>query len=611
MRIFDFLKKKAKPLKNPSDKYIMPKIQPTKQIASGVLLGKVITDKVDLDVSTFDSLKIRFIAFDVETTGLNATSDRIVELGAVCFENEVPVRSFGTLINPGREIPPAASKVNHITNAMLKTSPGEEKVYQGFIKFIGDAAYGKVIMCAHNARFDFSFLSNTLSRIGINAQFKYVDTLSLARCYIPGLENYQQCTIAACMGLNNDSAHRAENDARICGKILCNILERAEKTVEKEKRKIENSTPTQEELEICAYIQKGLSDRGADVSWLRFRKNRSNYVDVTCLYTCFRFKNTKKGKYIIVSENAAKGTKLPVESCTISEGGTDFRRVYFNSPYDLEPFMDCFFKSFNNNYQSMQEYISHSNFARHEAEESIRTQKSLSDNDVQDLLAIVSSRQYSETLLNVKVDPIITRSDVIIHAVHNRCPLENIKNLHNSDMGFAAGFEYWEKGETARKEGRAYEAIEFFDKARYNGYEAPALYESYAKTYRKLKDYDNEIDIIEEFLTRNTYGEDGVFKARRDKAISLLYKKQQTEYAIAEKVTAKAQKKHEKQMAASSPKQPKGKTIIQLTDDGTVVREYETITAAANEVGISTKSIRNAAQGVQRHAGNYCWKYKD
>lgn len=611
MGFFDFFIKKTKPLEKLLDKSMMPEIQPTKQIASGALLGKVKTDKVGLNASTFESLKIRFIAFDVETTGLNVTSDRIVELGAVYFENGIPVRSFGTLVNPGKEIPPAASKVNHITNAMLKTAPGEKKVYQDFLRFLGDAAYGKVIMCAHNARFDFSFLSNTLSRIGINAQFKYVDTLSLARCYIPGLENYQQCTIAACMALNIDSAHRAKNDAEICGKILCNILERAEKALEKEKRKIESSTPTQEELEVCAYIQKGLFDRGADVSWLRFRKNSSNYVDVTCLYTCFRFKNNKKGKYIIVSENVAKGTKLPVESCTVSEGGTDFRRVYFNSPYDLEPFMDCFFKSFNESYQSMQEYISYSNSARHEAEKNIRTLKSLSGNDVQGLLAIASSRQYSETFVNVKVDPIITRSDVVIHAVHNRCPLENIKNLDNCDMGFATGLEYWEKGEIARKEGKAYEAIEFFDKARYNGYEAPALYESYAITYRKLKDYDNEIDIIEEFLARNTYGKDGVFKARRDKAISLLYKKQQTEHAVMEKAAAKAQKEYAKQKATSNPKQPKGRIIIQLTDDGTVVREYATVTAAANEVGISTKNIRSAAQGVQRHAGGYCWKYKD
>lgn len=46
-------------------------------------------------------------------------------------------------------------------------------------------------------------------------------------------------------------------------------------------------------------------------------------------------------------------------------------------------------------------------------------------------------------------------------------------------------------------------AIELFDKARYNGYNAPALYSSYAMAYRKLKDYDNEIAILDEAIERS------------------------------------------------------------------------------------------------------------
>jgi len=611
MRIFDVLKKKTKLLEKPIDKCITPEINSVQQRMVTSPLGNVTSDRVSLDASTFDSLKSRFIAFDVETTGLNAISDRIVEIGAVLFEKGIPTSSFGTLVNPGREIPPTASKVNHITNAMLKTAPGEEDVYQDFIKFLEDAAYGKVIMCAHNAKFDFDFISNTLCRLGINAQFKYVDTLSLARRYIPGLDNYKQCTISASMGLNNDSVHRAESDAKICGEILYNILNQAEKEVEKEKKKIEDSTPTQEELEVCAYIQKRLSDRGADTSWLRFRKNSNNYVDITCLYACIKFKYTKKGIYIIVLENATEGIKLPIESCTTSEGGMDYRRVYFSSPYDLEPIMDYLLQCYNDSYQSMCKYISYSNRTRHKAEESIRTLKALSYNDIIDLLAVASTKEYNEVNVDVKVDSTITRSNVVIDAVHNRCPLENIKNLDDFDKGFTAGFAYWEQGELVRKQGKIDEAIHLFDKARYNGYDAPTLYESYAIVYRQLKDYENEIDIIDEFLARNTYGKEGVFITRRDKAINLLFKNQQNDLAVAEKATATDQKKLEKQKADSNPKQSKGRTIIQLTDDGTLIKEYKTVTAAASDIGISTKCIRDAAQGVQKHAGGYCWKYKD
>lgn len=53
---------------------------------------------------------------------------------------------------------------------------------------------------------------------------------------------------------------------------------------------------------------------------------------------------------------------------------------------------------------------------------------------------------------------------------------------------------------SGRKNGKVDEAIALFDKARYNGYDAPALYDSYAKAYRKIKDYDNEILILEKEL---------------------------------------------------------------------------------------------------------------
>ena len=69
---------------------------------------------------------------------------------------------------------------------------------------------------------------------------------------------------------------------------------------------------------------------------------------------------------------------------------------------------------------------------------------------------------------------------------------------------------------SGRKNGKVDEAIALFDKARYNGYDAPALYDSYAKAYRKIKDYDNEILIL-------------------DKAIKLLFAKQEAERIAKEK----------------------------------------------------------------------------
>lgn len=53
-----------------------------------------------------------------------------------------------------------------------------------------------------------------------------------------------------------------------------------------------------------------------------------------------------------------------------------------------------------------------------------------------------------------------------------------------------------------------------------------------AKAFRQIKDYSNEILIIDEFLSRNTYGKEGVFSARRDKVIKLLFTQQESEHKV-------------------------------------------------------------------------------
>lgn len=83
-----------------------------------------------------------------------------------------------------------------------------------------------------------------------------------------------------------------------------------------------------------------------------------------------------------------------------------------------------------------------------------------------------------------------------------RVPVSKIKNQKNWDAGFNVGYPLWQRGEKARKEGDIEKAISFYDQARNNGYFAPALYKSYAMAYRKLKDLDSEIEILEEGIAR-------------------------------------------------------------------------------------------------------------
>lgn len=120
------------------------------------------------------------------------------------------------------------------------------------------------------------------------------------------------------------------------------------------------------------------------------------------------------------------------------------------------------------------------------------------------------------------------KNKIEIKPCHNRVPIGEIKNLNNWEKGFDEGMPYWEKGDVERKNGNIKEAIILFDKARYYGYEAPALYNSYAIAYRKVKDYDNEIAILDEAIKRFSVGNNEIviqkWKDRRDRSIELKMK---------------------------------------------------------------------------------------
>ncbi|WP_248405099.1 PolC-type DNA polymerase III [Butyrivibrio fibrisolvens] len=171
-----------------------------------------------------DKLSKRYIAFDTETTGFSAYNDRIIELGAVLFEDGKAVKSFGSLVNAGKRVPASATRVNNITNDMLAGSPKEDVVYPEFVEFLGDAITGDTIICAHNASFDMRFLSATFERLGIDANIKFVDTLALCKKYVTGICDHKQPTMAQHFNISQQDAHRAESDALVCGGIMAELL---------------------------------------------------------------------------------------------------------------------------------------------------------------------------------------------------------------------------------------------------------------------------------------------------------------------------------------------------------------------------------------------------
>lgn len=165
---------------------------------------------------------MRFIAFDLETTGTVPGVDQIVEIGAVKFFNGVPEATYSTLVNPRRSIPPQASAVNGITDDMLIGKPFIEDLLSTFAEFCGDCP-----VVAHNAPFDAQFLTADIKRFEAEAPRGVIlDTLPISRKVFPGLANYKLGTIVDHLKIESGVFHRAEEDASYCGQILIAIMKK-------------------------------------------------------------------------------------------------------------------------------------------------------------------------------------------------------------------------------------------------------------------------------------------------------------------------------------------------------------------------------------------------
>ena len=148
------------------------------------------------------SLPQNYCVVDVETTGFRK-SDKIIQIGAVIVENGEKVNEYNQLINPGKKIPLNITKITNITNEQVANMPPISEVKEDFFDFI--KGYPLV---GHNLSFDINFLEREFSVILSNEK---IDTLSLSRKYILGLEKYSLDYLSECLSLPKNT-HNALDD---------------------------------------------------------------------------------------------------------------------------------------------------------------------------------------------------------------------------------------------------------------------------------------------------------------------------------------------------------------------------------------------------------------
>lgn len=153
-----------------------------------------------------------YVVFDLETTGISAAHDQVIEISAIKVQCGLVTGEFSTLVNPQMPIPWQASQVNGITDNMVAGSPVFREALAEFLKFTED-----FVLVGHNIQaFDMKFLYRDArlfwNRVPDN---DYIDTLHMARRVLPQLRHHRLVDLADYYGLSTDGAHRALADCRM------------------------------------------------------------------------------------------------------------------------------------------------------------------------------------------------------------------------------------------------------------------------------------------------------------------------------------------------------------------------------------------------------------
>ena len=165
-----------------------------------------------------------YVAVDLETTGLAAESDAILEIGAVKFrlptraDEEPMIARWSTLVNPGRPIPYNISRLTGITQEELDSAPPLHKVLDDFRHFVGNYP-----VVGHYVSFELSFLQRQGALIGQ----AHIDTFELASLLLPTAQRYSLGLLADFLSISFDEWHRALPDAEMSAHLLLALWQKA------------------------------------------------------------------------------------------------------------------------------------------------------------------------------------------------------------------------------------------------------------------------------------------------------------------------------------------------------------------------------------------------
>lgn len=168
-----------------------------------------------------------YVCVDVETTGLNPKTEKLIEIGAVKVKNGVITDRFQSFVCPGRSLEQRIVELTHITDEMLLDAPKPSEVMPEFLAFCEELP-----LMGHNLSFDYAFLKKAMVNEKLSFEKSGIDTLRIARKYLMELESRSLGYLCSYFDITH-TAHRALGDAEatsiLYGKLCALFGEKAQK----------------------------------------------------------------------------------------------------------------------------------------------------------------------------------------------------------------------------------------------------------------------------------------------------------------------------------------------------------------------------------------------